>query len=343
MLPPLSIIIPSHNRPDLLSVCLARVQRYAPTETEILVVDDASPAACVSETTRQFPGVRLLRLEQRGGFAVAANLGVQAAQHPIIELLNDDTEVTAAWAEAALSRFTDATVAAVAPLVLRRGKDPTQEPCIDSAGDCYFLGGIAGKRGHGEPLRPAYLRPCSVFGASASSAFYRREVFLAVGGFPEHFGAYFEDVDLSFRLHAAGYRIVYEPASRVWHHVSASYGPPRLDLLEQQARNEELVFWRNLPARVLIRALPLHLAVLAAKGWRRWREGNLLPFVRGKLRALAEIGNVWRHRRGLRLGEGADITAWGIEAISWKPGVVSLSLMLALRKPTLSTFSFPSR
>src|SRR5581483_4314746 len=204
VLPPLSIIIPSHNRPDLLSVCLARVQRYAPTETEILVVDDASPAACVSETTRQFPGVRLLRLQQRGGFAVAANLGVQAAQHPIIELLNDDTEVTAAWAEAALSRFTDATVAAVAPLVLRRGEDPKQEPRIDSAGDRYFLGGIAGKRGHGEPLRPDYLRPCSVFGASASSAFYRRETFLSVGGFPEQFGAYFEDVDLSFRLHAAG-------------------------------------------------------------------------------------------------------------------------------------------
>src|SRR5581483_8831098 len=104
----------------------------------------------------------------------------------------------------------------------------------------------------------------------------------------------------SFRLHAAGYRIVYEPASRVWHHVSASYGPPRLDLLEQQARNEELVFWRNLPAGVLVRALPLHLAVLAAKAWRRWREGNLLPFVRGKLQVLTEIPGLLRHRHFVR-------------------------------------------
>src|SRR5205823_3453670 len=127
----------------------------------------------------------------------------------------------------------------------------------------YYLGGVAGKRGHGEPLGPAYLRACRVFGASGSSAFYRRDVLLRVGAFPETFGAYFEDVDLSFRLHRAGYQVCFEPAARVLHRVSASYGRPRRRLLEQQSRNEELVFWRNLPAAALTRAVPLHLAVLA--------------------------------------------------------------------------------
>jgi GT2 family glycosyltransferase len=259
----------------------------------------------------------VIRLERQSGFAAAANAGVRAARHPIVELLNDDTEVTAGWAEAALDWFADASVAAVAPLVLRPTEGGTGEPCIDSAGDRYYLGGIAGKRGHGEPLRPAYERPCPVFGASASSAFYRRDAFLTVGGFPEAFGAYFEDVDLSFRLHRAGYRVVYEPASRVWHHGSASYGSPGHGLLEQQSRNEELVFWRNLPAGVLARALPLHVAVLAAKAWRRWREGNLLPFLRGRLRALAEVENVRRHRRSLRCAGAGNINAWGVEHHYW--------------------------
>jgi CDP-4-dehydro-6-deoxyglucose reductase len=57
------------------------------------------------------------------------------------------------------------------------------------------------------------LTPHSVFGASACAAFYRREALLAAGGFPEHFGAYFEDVDLSFRLRRLGFEIVYEPAA----------------------------------------------------------------------------------------------------------------------------------
>src|SRR5262249_60016595 len=126
---------------------------------------------------------------------------------------------------------------------------------------------------------------CRVFGASAAAAFYRRSAVLRVGAFPESFGAYFEDVDLAFRLHRAGYQAVFEPAARVWHHGSASYRRSR-GLEAQQSCNEERVFWRNLPGPVLLRALPRHGLVLAAKAWRRWREGEPMPLLRGRLRRL---------------------------------------------------------
>ena len=314
----LSVVVPSHNRADLLRLCLASVLRHAPADVEIVVVDDASPDGAVSATAATFPGVRVVRLEGRGGFCAAANAGLHAATHPIAELLNDDTEVEAGWADAALRWFADPTVAAVAPLVLQRSDDDAA-PRIDSAGDRYFLGGVAGKHGSGQPVGPYYLQACPVFGASASSAFYRREAVLTAGGFPEHFAAYFEDVDLAFRLHWAGYRIVYEPAARVWHRVSASYGRPKAELLAQQARNEERVFWRNVPGRALPRALPLHLAVLIAKAWRRWREGNLAPFLRGKLSVLGEAVELLRHRRKLRaLASGSDWGDWGVETHFWQ-------------------------
>jgi GT2 family glycosyltransferase len=265
----------------------------------VLVVDDASVQQTVSATARAFPGVRCLRLPRRGGFCKAVNAGIRVVRGEVVELLNDDTEVTSGWAGAALVQFADPDVAAVAPLVLRKTGDRSKTPRIDSAGDRYHIGGIAGKRGHGELLGPEYLQPCRVFGASASSAFYRRSALLEVGAFPEDFGAYFEDVDLSFRLNWAGYRIVFEPASRVWHHVGASHGRPQRRLLEQQSRNEERVFWRNLPGRLFWRALPLHLAVLAAKAWRRWQQGELLPFVLGRLSLLAEVRQLLAHRRQL--------------------------------------------
>src|SRR5260370_19760512 len=91
-----------------------------------------------------------------------------------------------------------------------------------------------------------------------------------------------------------------EPASRVLHHVSASHGRTNRKLLEQQSRNEERVFWRNLPTKTLLRALPAHLAVLVAKAARRWREGNLLPFLRGRFRAFADFPTIIRHRRMLQ-------------------------------------------
>jgi GT2 family glycosyltransferase len=203
----------------------------------------------------------------------------------------------------------------VAPLVLYWPGGGPGAARVDSAGDRYYLGGVAGKRGHGAVLGPTHLRPCRVFGASGSSAFYRRDVLRRVGALPASFGAYFEDVDLAFRLHRAGYDVVFEPAARVLHHVGASHGRPGGALLEQQSRNEERVFWRNVPARELPRTVPLHLAVLAAKAWRRWREGNLAPFLRGRLQVLAEAPALLRHRHALAaLGPPASLRRWCVES-----------------------------
>lgn len=316
-MPLLTIIIPSHNRADLLARCLASVQRHAPADAEILVIDDASLNHAVSQAAHAFAGVHVLRLQRRCGFCAAVNAGIRAARHPIVELLNDDTEVSAGWAQTALKHFTDPHVAAVAPLVLR-GAPGEELPSIDSAGDRYFLGGIAGKRGHGQPLSGRYLQGGDVFGVSASAAFYRRDALMDVGAFPEEFGAYFEDVDVSFRLHWAGHRMVYEPASWVWHRVSASHGRPGRRLLEQQSRNEERVFWRNMPNSDLLRAVPWHAAVLAAKAYRRWQTGELLPFVFGRLRVWGEMPQMIRHRRHLQCASNrASAVDWGVEPRFW--------------------------
>jgi len=326
----LSIIIPTHNRPDLLRACLASVAPHAPTGTEVIVVDDASPNHEAGKAARSFDGVRVVRLARRRGFCAAATAGIYASCGDIVELLNDDTEVRTGWATAALKWFADASVAAVAPLVVT-GMDGT---IVDSAGDRYYLGGVAGKCGHGEALGPAHLLSRPVFGASGSSAFYRRRALQHVGGFPESFGAYFEDVDLAFRLQRAGYRTVFEPASRVFHHVASSYGPKQRVLLEQQSHNEEQVFWRNLPAATLLRALPRHLAVLAGKAGRRWREGTLMPFVWGRLRMLRRVPDLVRHRRQLaKLGPDVSVERWHVETEYWGE---SLAANFSARTPPTS-------
>jgi GT2 family glycosyltransferase len=311
----LAIVIPSHNRADLLRLCLASLTRFAPPGTEVIVVDDGSRAAVVSRAASEFPGVKVVRRSRAGGFCVAANAGIAVATSPIVELLNDDAEVTANWADAALAWFADECVAAVAPLVLQN--DPARlarglPPLIDSAGDEYDRGGFAVKRGHGLECRkgegekgrrgeqggncslpphpfspsPFLFVAGPVWGASACAAFYRRDALVRAGGFPEHFGAYFEDVDLSFRLRRLGFEIVYEPGAVVWHRVSGSYGrTPSRRTLERQSCNEERVFWRNVRGRELVRCLPRHAAVLTGKALRRWQEGTLLPWLLGRLRA----------------------------------------------------------
>jgi GT2 family glycosyltransferase len=306
----LSIIIPTHQRTDLLRACLHAVTRRAPAQTQIIVVDDASPGATASAVATSF-GVRTIRLERQRGFAVAANTGIRASSGDIVEMLNDDTEVQPGWADAVLPWFADPAIGSVAPLVLA-WPDGT---IVDSAGDRYYLGGIANKRGHGEAVMPRHLQPCQVFGVSAAAGFFRRTALERVGLFAEEFGSYFEDVDLAFRMRRAGYTAVCEPAARVLHHVSASYGRIGRTLIERQSCNEERVFWRNLPASALRRALPKHLAVLAGKVWRRAEEGTLAPWLLGRWRAIYDWRAILRHRR--ELPACGDIAAWGIDE-SWQ-------------------------
>ncbi len=285
----LSIVIPSHLRADLLRRCLATVAAHRPADSEVIVVDDASPDGCVSSAAADFPFVRVVRLQKQSGFCVAANTGIRAATGDVIELLNDDTEVMPGWADEALTHFADPHVVAVAPLVLQL--DPTRPPhlppLIDSAGDEYDPGGFARKRWCGADALAVGSRLTAgpVWGVSATAGFYRRSALLAAGMFPEHFGAYFEDVDLSHRLRKLG-GIWFEPASVVWHRVSASYGRRPSDrVLQQQSCNEERVFWRNVRGRELVRHFPRHMAVLASKAIRRLGEGRFVPWAVGRLRA----------------------------------------------------------
>jgi GT2 family glycosyltransferase len=306
----LSIVIPTHRRTDLLQACLRTVFEHAPADCEIVVVDDGSPDAQASRVAATFPGVRVVRRDRATGFARAANAGIRASASDIVELLNDDTEVQPGCAAAALARFADPMVATVAPLVLVWPDGHV----IDSAGDGYHLGGIARKRGHGKSPDGEFLRACPVFGVSASTGFYRRTALERVGLFPEEFGSYFEDVDLAFRLQRAGYQAIFEPASRVLHHVSASHGTRGRRLVERQSCNEERAFLRNIPSHTLGRAVPCHLAVLAGKAWRRWQEGTLTPWLLGRLRVLGEVPAILRHRRDLRaITADEDLARWQVE------------------------------
>lgn len=277
MTPPLSVVIPSYKRADLLAECLRSVVAFAPAGTQVLVVDDASAGGVISRTAAAFPGVTSLRLPRRGGFCVAANAGIAAAAAPVVELLNDDAAVTAGWVDAALPHFANPEVVAVAPLVMRHDTPGV----IDGAGDEYDPGGFARKRASGSTVIP----PAGwVWGVSATAGFYRRSALVAAGGFPADFGAYFEDVDLSHRLQRLG-RVWFEPASVVTHRVSASYGRrPTRRTLEMQSRNEERVFWRHVGRR----HLPRHLAVLGGKAARRAAEGTLAVWLSGRVRAWVE-------------------------------------------------------
>lgn len=309
--PVCSVVIPTYNGRELLARCLASIARHQPSADElpieIIVADDGSTDGTDEMLARAYPEVRLVRLEQNGGFCAAANAGLSAARGRFIQLLNNDTEVAPEWIEAGLAPFGDPGVGAVAPLVLVRS-DPNR---VDSAGDSYALVGWPTKRGHGEPAAVWSERPAEeVFGASGSSAFYRAEALRRTGKFDPLLGSYYEDTDLAFRLRWAGYRCVFAPRCVVYHDISATYNHKSRALQRRMARNAEIVFWANLPAALLAAALIPHLAFVTIQALWRLARGRLGPFAVGKwdaIRAWPEIRA--RRKRRCQLAQTALVGA----------------------------------
>lgn len=282
-IPHCSVVIPSYNGRNLLERCLSSVDRHRPPGIEVIVVDDGSSDGTVAWLKTCHPDVRVVALATNGGFCAAANAGLVAARAPFIQLLNNDTEVSSGWIEAGLAPFSDRSVGSVAPLVVVRS-DPSR---VDSAGDQYALIGWPTKRGHGESAESWRNRPPEeVFGASGSSAFYRAEALQRVGGFDPEFGSYYEDIDLAFRLRWGGYRCIFAPDCCILHDVSATYHHGSPVLQRRMSRNAEIVFWSNLPTKLLCSAVIPHLTFLGIQALWRLARGRLRPFASGKVDAL---------------------------------------------------------
>jgi GT2 family glycosyltransferase len=201
---------------------------------------------------------------------------------------------------------------------------------VDSAGDSYSLSGWPTKRGHGQPAsRWAGRQVEEVFAASGSSSFFRAEAVRQVGGFDPYYVSYYEDVDLSFRLRWAGYRCVFAPRCRILHEISATNDHTRPNLQRQIARNAELVFWSNMPARRMPAAIVAHLGLIVAQaGWRMLRL-RFLPFFLGKLDAIRSLPTI-RQRRKLR----ADLARSSIAPPNFPLRTASLGTVIDhLRRP----------
>jgi GT2 family glycosyltransferase len=328
VLPSLSIVIPTFNGRENLKRLLPSVREHAPRGTHVIVVDDGSTDGTAKWVGINHPWVQVVALEANGGFCRAVNAGIAHSRAEIVELLNDDTEVQRGWAEAALRHFSDRTVGSVAPLVLFMDRPDV----IESAGQQYHLCGWGKNRGYGEPLDPSYLVAGEVFGPSGSTGFYRRQALDRAGWLLPEYQAYYEDVDLSFRLRWAGFRCVYEPQSQVLHRESVTYGRRRQHVLRLLARNEEWVFWVNLKTHELLLGLLPHLGFLGVRAIRQWMNGQGSAFLHAKHDALRGWKWVVERRRVLqkmarRASRSVDLR------VSMTPHVINDGLSwMALRK-----------
>lgn len=211
-LPAVTVLLVNWNGAEFLGPCLRAVaaQEYA-GELHTLVVDNGSRDGSLELLQRDFPATRVI-VNDVNNYARANNRGVAEAGTELVLLLNTDTELEPsciALLVDALRARPDA--AAAMPKVLYPDGRLYTTGVLERP-DLYWV-----DRDLGEPDDGRRDVAEDLFGVSGCCALHRRAAWLAVAGLDEDFHMYYEDVDLSLRLRARGFALLYVPAARVRH------------------------------------------------------------------------------------------------------------------------------
>jgi O-antigen biosynthesis protein len=195
-----SVIVPSYNSRATIARCLDALaaQRGASHET---IVVDSSDDGTGDLIAARFPGVRLIRRARRTLPGLARNIGIEAAQAPILAFTDADCVAEPTWVAHMVATHREGDFAAVGGAVLNA------LPLSAVAWSGYLL--EFSERSPALPRRLVDLLPtCNVS--------FRSTVFARHGLFPTDLWPS-EDHIFSWQLAQAGERLLFDPAIRVRH------------------------------------------------------------------------------------------------------------------------------
>jgi mycofactocin system glycosyltransferase len=204
-----TVVIPVRDRPLLLDRCLNSLGARFP----VVVVDDGSSNPAAVETVARRHGATLVTRPVSGGAAAARNTGLVQIDSEFVAFLDSDCSPPPDWIPQLSGHFADPLVAAVAPRIIAAQED--RRRYLSACGRLD----LGPREGRVRPnTRVAYVPTAALI--------VRRSALFAVARNGEVFDPalrYGEDVDLVWRLDAAGWRVRYDPAVTVGHEESASW------------------------------------------------------------------------------------------------------------------------
>ena len=226
-----SIIVVNWNTRSLLENCIAAVRRRTAIPYELVLVDNGSADGSreLLEAIRD-ASTRVILLPENRGYAAGINVGIERATGEILCLLNSDTTVTTGWLPNLLNCMERSGASLVGPYT---NKASGRQRCRPWFG----------------LLAPPYRRTVEVDFLSFFCVAIRRDVFNRIGVLDERFGyGTCEDLDYCRRAREAGYRLVIDGRSWVWHAGHATFRANRLDEAELRRRNRKLLEekWRSI-------------------------------------------------------------------------------------------------
>lgn len=217
-LPPISVVICTRDRTDLLKGALEALLALDYPDREIIVIDNAPANTSTAELVARLP-VRYVK-EERPGLDWARNRGIAEARHEIIAFTDDDVRPDRGWLRGIAAGFADPEIMAVSGLVAAAELETLAQQQFE-----LIYGGMLqyldSRKFNGSELSVQELLWGSKYGVGANMAF-RRQVFEAAGNFDVALDVGTAtrgggDIEMFHRILAKGYATFYEPRALVWH------------------------------------------------------------------------------------------------------------------------------
>jgi len=220
--PRVSIIILNYNGEPHLDACLGSLEAmtFPRSEVEILVADNASTDRSCTIVREGYPFATVLEHGENLGFSAGNNRAAERARGTYVAFLNNDTRVEPGWLEPLVEALdANADVVCAGSKVLSFDGSRV----LYAGGEINFAG-FGFQRGLGDAREShGSAAPAETLFATGCALLARRDAYLRTGGFDDDYFAYYEDVDLGWRWWVLGERVLYVPASVVYHKGDASF------------------------------------------------------------------------------------------------------------------------
>lgn len=247
----LVIVILNWNGQKLLEQFLPILLSHLPDFAEVIIADNASTDGSVNFLNMHYPELRLIQNKENYGFAKGYNVALKQVDAEYYCLLNSDIEVTENWLFPIMDLLdSQSDVAAVQPKLLSYGEKGKFEYAgasggfIDKYGYPFCRGRVFDTI---EADENQYDNAIDVFWASGAALFVRSHVYWQVGGLDDDFFAHMEEIDLCWRIKNAGYRIMVEPQSVIYHVGGGTLPKQNPFKTYLNFRNNHFLLIKNLP------------------------------------------------------------------------------------------------
>lgn len=223
-----SMVLVNWNGKAFLEKCIPSILSQTYSNTEFLIIDNASKDGSVQWLTENFPQVKLIQQQKNLGYAAAHNIGIRLSQGQFYMPLNCDLVLCDTFVEQmynVLQSHSDAGT--VSGKLLKIDQASRLTSIIDSTGHLLLQNRVAMNRGENELNDSQYETVDEIFGASGTAPMYQREMLESIKiqdeYFDEDFFAYWEDVDLDWRAYRVGWKAYYAPKAQAYHFRNGTY------------------------------------------------------------------------------------------------------------------------